>query len=70
MYDDYDELGATKEGAFKHEALQQMSTNHKVKTYKKEDTVGSFQRSTSIAINEVQGAQGEKQRNYATNTRC
>jgi hypothetical protein len=61
MYDDYDELGAIKEGAFKHEALQQMSTNHKVKTYKKEETVGSFQRSTSIAINEVQALSSRRE---------
>jgi hypothetical protein len=49
------------------ELEQQIGTNHKVETYNKENIVGLFQTSTSI--NEVQ-AQGKKQRNYGTNTRC
>jgi hypothetical protein len=36
------------------ELLQQMGTNHKVKTYSKENIVGLFQTSSSIAINQVQ----------------
>lgn len=36
------------------ELEQQIGTNHKVETYNKENIVGLFQTSTSIAINEVQ----------------